>query len=95
LNSLWNLFGAARAEQYLNLPHCAILDEKVFDEMRTYLLRYYDGAIPIHSFADANGSIFDCIPIVGFLLACILLVLLLGSRGFMALAGCSAAARVP
>jgi hypothetical protein len=54
---------AARAEQYLNLPHSTILDENAFDEMRAYVLRYYDGVAPTWSFADAGGSVFDCIPI--------------------------------
>ena len=53
----------ARADQYLKLPYSAVLDASAFSEMRAYLLRYYDGVSPAASFADAGGSVFDCIPI--------------------------------
>jgi len=54
---------AVRAEHYLNVPHSAIADEGSFEQMRSHLTSYYDGVQALHSFADANGSIFDCIPI--------------------------------
>jgi hypothetical protein len=53
----------ARAEEYLNLPHSAVLDENAFNEMRAYLLRYYDGVSPSGSFGDPSGSVFDSIPV--------------------------------
>src|SRR5262245_26465631 len=34
------------------------------DEMQSYILRYYDQVTPpIASFADADGAVFDCIPV--------------------------------
>jgi hypothetical protein len=54
---------AARAEHLLNVPHSAIADEGAFNEMRAHLTTYYEGVTAAHSFVDANGSVFDCIPI--------------------------------
>jgi hypothetical protein len=34
-----------------------------FAEMKTHILKHYEGVEAKHSFVDANGSIFDCIPI--------------------------------
>jgi hypothetical protein len=47
----------------LNVPHSKIADEGSFNEMRTHLTNYYDGVTAVHSFVDANGSVFDCIPV--------------------------------
>jgi hypothetical protein len=54
---------AARAEHHLNVPDSAIADEGSFEEMRAHLTNYYDGVKAVHSFVDANGSVFDCIPV--------------------------------
>lgn len=54
---------AARPEHFLNVPHSNIADAGSFDEIRTYLIKYYDSTTALHSFVDANGSVFDCIPI--------------------------------
>ena len=52
-----------RPEDHVNLPHTAIVEEAAFSEMRTYLVDYYQGAEAAHSFVDANGSVFDCMPV--------------------------------
>lgn len=52
--------GSAR---YLNVPHSRIADEQAFTEIRTHLTSYYAGVEPVYSFIDANGAIFDCIPV--------------------------------
>lgn len=54
---------AAGASEYLHRPDSVILDEASFDEMRSYILRYYDEVTPVASFADAGGAVFDCIPV--------------------------------
>lgn len=54
---------AAGASEYLNRPDSVILDEASFDEMRSYILRYYDQVTPVTSFVDAGGAVFDCIPV--------------------------------
>jgi hypothetical protein len=57
------LVRAAEASAYLNRPDSVILDEASFEEMRSYILRYYDQVTPVASFADAGGSVFDCIAV--------------------------------
>ena len=52
---------ALKSEQYLDVPDTRVRDESEFEIMRRFLLNYYDGIEPKHSFIDANGSIFDCI----------------------------------
>jgi hypothetical protein len=52
-----------RPESYLNVPHARIANEAAFNEMNAYLADYYAGAEAVHSFVDANGSVFDCMPV--------------------------------
>lgn len=54
---------AARPEHYLSVPHSKLSDQGTFEEIRSHLTKYYDGLNAAHSFIDANGSVFDCIPI--------------------------------
>lgn len=53
----------ARCDEYLGQPHSAIADEEAFSQVQAYLRDYYSGVESVHSFLDANGSVFDCIPI--------------------------------
>ena len=53
----------ARAEQYLGKPGSGIVDEEAFNEIQAHLRDYYTGVEPEHSFLDAGGMVFDCIPI--------------------------------
>ena len=53
----------ARLEHYLNVPYSRIGDEQSFTEIHSYLMNYYAGTESVHSFVDANGSVFDCIPV--------------------------------
>jgi Neprosin/Neprosin activation peptide len=39
-----------------------IADEGSLGDMRAHILNHYKGVEAVHSFKDANGSIFDCIP---------------------------------
>ena len=41
----------------------AVANESAVADMRTHVLRYYEGVEAEHSFVDENGSIFDCVPI--------------------------------
>jgi hypothetical protein len=59
VDSLYN----ERAEHHLNVAHSRIADEQSFNEIHSYLTNYYAGVEAVHSFVDANGSIFDCIPV--------------------------------
>jgi hypothetical protein len=54
---------SVRPDQFLKVPHSKISDESSFGQIRSYLVRYYRGIEPVHSFVDANGSVFDCIPV--------------------------------
>jgi hypothetical protein len=54
---------AERAAHRLNVPDSRIADEESFNEIHSYLTDYYAGVESVHSFVDANGSIFDCIPV--------------------------------
>jgi hypothetical protein len=58
-----NSLHAAKSLHYLNVPNSAIGFEGAFDEIRAHLVNYYAGAESMHSFVDANGAVFDCIPI--------------------------------
>jgi len=53
----------ALPEHHLNVPHSRIADEPSFGEIRAHLTNYYAGVESVHSFVDANGSVFDCIPV--------------------------------
>jgi hypothetical protein len=54
---------SARADEYLGVPHSRIADEQAFANIQAHLADYYAGVEPVHSFLDANGSVFDCIPV--------------------------------
>ena len=54
---------AERSAHRLNVPDSRIADEQSFNEIHSYLTDYYAGVQSVHSFVDANGSIFDCIPV--------------------------------
>src|SRR5579862_2573991 len=46
-------------------PHAAtkVKESSSLEEMRTHILNHYKGDEAQHSFVDANGSVFDCIPV--------------------------------
>jgi hypothetical protein len=48
---------------YLGQPHARVAHEEAFAEMRDHLVKVHGGVKPVHSFVDANGAVFDCIPI--------------------------------
>lgn len=52
-----------RSGDFVNVPHSRIVDKLAFEEIKSHLLDYYDGVQAVHSFMDANGSVFDCIPV--------------------------------
>jgi hypothetical protein len=54
---------ATRPEHFLNVAHSRIADEQSFSDIHSHLTDYYAGAEAAHSFVDANGSIFDCMPV--------------------------------
>ena len=54
---------AARPEHYLNVASSRIMNEQSFDDIHSHLKNYYEGTEAAHSFVDANGSIFDCMPV--------------------------------
>jgi hypothetical protein len=53
----------AQPDQFLKTPNSRIDGEREFAEFRSYLENYYSGVESVHSFMDANGSVFDCIPV--------------------------------
>lgn len=53
----------ARPDQFLNVGNGRVDGERAFAGFRSYLVEYYSGVESVHSFMDANGSVFDCIPI--------------------------------
>jgi len=54
---------AAGPEQHIGVRGSRIAHEDAFSEIRAHLLQHYQGAEAQHSFADENGSVFDCIPV--------------------------------
>jgi hypothetical protein len=54
---------AAKHETYAARPNARVAHEDAFAEMRDHILKLYEQVDVHHSFEDANGSIFDCIPI--------------------------------
>jgi hypothetical protein len=57
---------AVRTARYEDYAGIGVTDAAAFAEMRAHLLSMYQGVEPErvrHGFADANGSIFDCIPV--------------------------------
>jgi len=57
---------AAGYEQYAARAGSKVAGEGAFAEMKAHVLRSYEGVDARqvrHSFADENGSVFDCIPV--------------------------------
>jgi len=54
---------AAKHADYAATPMAKVAHEDAFAEMRAHILKLYDNVEVTHSFEDANGSIFDCIPV--------------------------------
>jgi hypothetical protein len=46
-------------------PHAAtkVKESSSLEEMRNHILSHYKGVEVQHSFVDANGSVFDCVPV--------------------------------
>jgi hypothetical protein len=57
---------AARLEEYAEVFHRRGVPPgeaaAEFERMKAYILRYYEGVLPLHSFLDANNTPVDCIP---------------------------------
>ena len=53
----------ARTDVFLELPGARVRDAKAFEEMRSYLLRLYEGITPSHSFVDEQGCHWDAVPV--------------------------------
>ena len=58
-----NAAESVKLENLSGNPGAVLKDETELDRMRTHLLNHYRGAESQHSFVDANGSVFDCIPV--------------------------------
>jgi hypothetical protein len=54
---------ATKREDYMAKPATKVATDDHFAEMKSYLLKLYDGVSATHSFVDENGQIFDCVPI--------------------------------
>ncbi|HZS53397.1 MAG TPA: neprosin family prolyl endopeptidase [Bryobacteraceae bacterium] len=54
---------SANLQQFAGKPGVKVLSDAHFQDMKSHLIKLYAGIQPQHSFVDANGSIFDCIPI--------------------------------
>jgi hypothetical protein len=55
--------GGARFDTYRRDPRMRVADENAFSEMQAHIDKLYAGVDAVHSFEDASGHIFDCIPI--------------------------------
>ena len=53
----------ARHTEFAARPASKVAHEDSFAEMRTHILRLYDGVEVVNSFVDENGSVFDCVPV--------------------------------
>lgn len=54
---------AARFQAFANRPDSRVASAEEFDRMRAHLTALYDGVEVAHSFVDAAGQVFDCVPI--------------------------------
>lgn len=54
---------AAKHEEYSARSAAKVQQASEFDAMRDHILGLYEGVEVQHSFVDANGQVFDCIPI--------------------------------
>ena len=54
---------AAKHADFAAAPASLVKQPDKFEEMRTHILKLYEGTQVPHSFVDANGSTFDCVPI--------------------------------
>jgi Neprosin/Neprosin activation peptide len=54
---------SARQEQYVGKKGRKVANEVDFTNMKEHLSQLYQGVEVQHSFADENGSVFDCVPI--------------------------------
>lgn len=55
---------AARVEDFHYDPRTRVASRAAFTQMQDHIDRLYQGVDVVHSFEDASGQIFDCIPIV-------------------------------
>src|SRR2546421_2722122 len=44
-------------------PRARVKHKGAFDAMKTHIASLYEGVEPLHSFEDAGGTVFDCIPV--------------------------------
>jgi len=55
--------GAARLEDFHYDPRSKVASRTAFQQMQDHIDRLYSGVQVVHSFEDASGQVFDCIPI--------------------------------
>ena len=55
--------GAAQLGDYLHDSRVRVASRAAFTKMQDHIDRLYDGVDVVHSFEDASGQVFDCIPI--------------------------------
>jgi predicted TIM-barrel enzyme len=53
---------AAKFETYQRLAGTRVADAKAFEEMRSYILNYYEGVVVVSTFAT-DGAFADCVTI--------------------------------
>src|SRR5215472_13113444 len=53
----------AKHAEFTASPRAKVAHEGSFAEMKSHVLKLYNGIQVPHSFVDENGSIFDCVPI--------------------------------
>lgn len=54
--------GAARLEEFHYDPRSKVASRAAFQQMQDHIDRLYRGVQVVHSFEDASGQVFDCIP---------------------------------
>lgn len=55
--------GTGQLTHYQRYPHVRVAGNAAFQEMQAYIDRINQGVDVVHSFEDAAGQVFDCIPI--------------------------------
>jgi hypothetical protein len=58
-----DLVPQAKPEHFVNTPDSRVTHAGAFEQMKAHVLHRYAGVESQHSFEDANGSVFDCVPI--------------------------------
>src|SRR5258708_31993431 len=63
LSAFLNSLQSEQHADYSIMPASRVAHEEAFSEMKSHIVQLYENVDAQHSFVDATGAIFDCIPI--------------------------------